>query len=90
MAGSSSTAPAWRTSAGAADWQYVQWFLRQYGLELLAAVLVSTPLLQRAVARWKDRPLARLGWTVWLLAVFGLSLLALASSSFNPFIYFRF
>ncbi len=78
------------TSAGAADWQYVQWFLRQYGLELLAAVLVSTPLLQRAVARWKDRPLARLGWTVWLLAVFGLSLLALASSSFNPFIYFRF
>ena len=78
------------TSAGAADWNYVLWFLRQYGIELLAGILAATPLLQRLVSPWKEKPMGRLAWTVWLLAVFGLSLLTLANSSFNPFIYFRF
>ena len=77
-------------SAGAADWSYFLWFLRQYGVELAAGILASTTLLQRLVAPWKGRRGGQLAWTVWLLAIFALSLLTLASSSFNPFIYFRF
>ena len=78
------------TSAGAADWHYVLWFLRQYGIELVAGVLAATPLLQRVLGRWKEQSAGKILWTVWLLVVFGLSLLTLANSSFNPFIYFRF
>ena len=77
-------------SAGAADWSYFLWFLRQYGVELVAGILASTTLLQRLVAPWKGRRGGQLAWTAWLLAIFALSLLTLASSSFNPFIYFRF
>lgn len=78
------------TPGGAADWQYAGWFLRQYGLELLFGIVLSTPLLQRLAAPWRDRPAARIAYTAWLLLVFALSLLTLANSSFNPFIYFRF
>ena len=77
-------------SGGAADWRYTVWFLRQYGLELGMGVVLSTPLLRKLAAPWKDRPAAQLAYDLCLLAVFGLSLLTLANSSFNPFIYFRF
>lgn len=78
------------TSGGAADWHYILWLLRQYGLELLFAVLLSTPVLGKLPAPIKDRPAAQILYTLWLLLVFILSLLTLANSSFNPFIYFRF
>ena len=75
---------------GSGDGAYLIWFLRQYGLELVCAVLAATPLLPKLVAPWKDRGWAQTAYTVWLLGLFGLSLLTLANSSFNPFIYFRF
>ena len=78
------------SSAGAADWHYFLWFLRQYGIELAAGILASTTLLQRLLSPLKARRAGQLAWTVWLLAIFALSLLTLANSSFNPFIYFRF
>ena len=59
-------------------------------LELVCAVLAATPLLPKLVAPWKGPGLGPDGLYVWLLGLFGLSLLTLANSSFNPFIYFRF
>ena len=50
----------------------------------------QTPLLPKLVAPWKEKAWAQTAYTVWLLGLFGLSLLTLANSSFNPFIYFRF
>ena len=75
---------------GSGDGAYLIWFLRQYGLELVCAVLAATPLLPKLVAPWKEKAWAQTAYTVWLLGLFGLSLLTLANSSFNPFIYFRF
>lgn len=72
------------------DWQYFLWFLRQYGIEFVAAILTAVPLLQHIVAPWKDKLAGRILWTIWLLLIFALSLLTLANSTFNPFIYFRF
>ena len=37
-------------SGGAADWHYILWLLRQYGLELLFAVLLSTPVFGKLSA----------------------------------------
>ena len=76
--------------AGQADLHYLIWFLRQYGLEFLLGALIALGLPQRLCAPLKERGWARLVWTFWLLGLFALSLLTLAGSSFNPFIYFRF
>ena len=65
--------------------------LHQYGFELAVACLASLP-----IGRWLGKReaarggLLTLGASVWALAVFGLSVVWLISSSFNPFIYFRF
>lgn len=77
-------------SGGRADWNYLIYLLRQYGPELLFAAFLSTALPRKFAARWKDKPAARTLYILWLLLIFALSLLTLANSSFNPFIYFRF
>ncbi|MGM9613077.1 MAG: MBOAT family O-acyltransferase [Butyricicoccus sp.] len=65
--------------------------LHQYGFELAAACIACLP-----IGRWLgDRERMRgglltLGAHAWAFAVFGLSVVWLISSSFNPFIYFRF
>ncbi len=65
--------------------------LHEYGVELLAACIGSVPF-----AGWLRKKqlqqggLLTVGENVWALGVFGLSVVWLVSSSFNPFIYFRF
>ncbi len=69
------------------------YFLKQYGVFLLIGVIASLP-----VKRWAEEALRRRGkenlleWGAALLALvlLGLSFLQLISSTFNPFIYFRF
>ena len=69
------------------------YFLKQYGVFLLIGVIASLP-----VKRWMEGALRRRGkenlleWGAALLGLLllGLSFLQLISSTFNPFIYFRF
>lgn len=77
-----------RTSA--ADWNYVYYILREYGLELVAAVLLSTPIFSTLHSRFSERTGYELVRICVLFGVLALSLLALSTTSYNPFIYFRF
>lgn len=65
--------------------------LHEYSVELLAACIGCIPFATwlRQKEQQKGGVLT-LGANVWALAVFGLSVVWLISSSFNPFIYFRF
>ena len=56
---------------------------------LAAAVLFSTPVLPAAARRLAPRPRAALG-TAGTAILFAASVAALVTSTFNPFIYFRF
>lgn len=83
-------------AAGLADGRTI-YYLLQYRWELLLAIPAALPLknvLRSALEKRKSRP-----WTGFLLnwgpeavslGLFGLSFLRLVSSSYNPFIYFRF
>ena len=65
--------------------------VNQYGFELIAACVASLPIAKWLAARERVRGgLMTLGANLWAFAVFGLSVVWLISSSFNPFIYFRF
>lgn len=72
------------------------YYLLQYRWELLAAVVASLPIKLWLQARLTRRSTAVsvffLTWGVKFLALslFALSFLRLVSSSYNPFIYFRF
>ncbi len=67
------------------------YILHQYHIELIIACIASIP-----IGRWLSQQerahggLLTLGVNLWALAVFGLSIIWMISSSFNPFIYFRF
>ncbi len=65
--------------------------LHEYSVELLASCIGCIPFATwlRQKEQQKGGVLT-LGANVWALAVFGLSVVWLISSSFNPFIYFRF
>ena len=57
---------------------------------LLFAAVAATPLGKRINAAWGDTPLLRWGKVVLAAVLLVLCVAALASSSFNPFIYFQF
>ncbi len=67
------------------EWLY---YLRNYGVTLLLAVFLSTPLL----SRWEARLGQRLRWARYL--ALGVTLIAsiayLEDATYNPFLYFRF
>ena len=64
--------------------------LRQNVPELVFGLALCTPLPLKLFRLAPDRPWAELLRCLWLLAVLVLSVLTLAGSSFNAFIYFRF
>ncbi|MBR2666930.1 MAG: MBOAT family protein [Oscillospiraceae bacterium] len=69
------------------------YFLREYGWVLICGVIFSLPVRTKLRAFFKRRHCSRLSaWcpVVLALVLFGLSILQLISSTFNPFIYFRF
>lgn len=72
-------------------------FLRQYYLELILAVIASVPIKEKAeqlLERYQDNCAVYLiqtfGPKIFALLVFLLSYMKLVSGSFNPFIYFQF
>ncbi len=63
----------------------------EYSVELLAACIGCIPFATWVRQKEQQKGgILTLGANVWALAVFGLSVVWLISSSFNPFIYFRF
>jgi alginate O-acetyltransferase complex protein AlgI len=60
-------------------------------LPLMAvAFLACTPVVHQAVTAAEERPLVRVGRLIAAGAALLLCVAALASQSYNPFIYFRF
>ena len=83
-------AALFRAPGAARETGQTLYFLRQYLPEWTLCVLFSLP-----VAPWLRRRFAGRVWyapvvTLGAAALFLLSLLSVVSSSFNPFIYFRF
>ena len=69
----------------------VGYFLtRKTWLVMGVAVLASTPLFQKMWDRTFGLPGRALARDAVLLAVLFLSILSIASGTYNPFIYFRF
>ncbi len=69
------------------------YLLKQYGFFLLAGLLASLPVkgwAEAALRRQNQEALLCWGPVVLGLVLLGLSFLQLISSSFNPFIYYRF
>lgn len=68
---------------GGADWLF---YLRNYGIILVLAIVLSTPLLRNLANKvrhkWVFVPL--------LMCVFFLSVAYLVDETYNPFLYFRF
>jgi alginate O-acetyltransferase complex protein AlgI len=90
MFGANGTA-LWDTSAA--------YYTAEYGILVLLAVIGSTPLIkiisEKIVQASEDNTVVRvfgrnIGLTSCYLVVFGLSIVCVVSSTFNPFIYFRF
>jgi alginate O-acetyltransferase complex protein AlgI len=90
MFGANGTA-LWDTSAA--------YYTAEYGILVLLAVIGSTPLIkiisEKIVQASEDNTVVRvfgrnIGLTSCYLIVFGLSIVCVVSSTFNPFIYFRF
>ena len=70
------------------------YYLKSYALLLGMAALGATPLLQKGIARLREKPLGEkllnAGEPLFLLALLLLSTAYLVDGSFNPFLYFRF
>ncbi|MBQ3421818.1 MAG: MBOAT family protein [Romboutsia sp.] len=70
---------------------YTGFYLAQYWFELLIAVIISMPILSY-IRKWNKninviiKPLK----PIVLISLFGLSVIYLVNSTFNPFIYFNF
>lgn len=80
--------------------QTAYFYLVQYGTVLLLAMIAATPLPKMLVAHFlrhevdSERPVlaasAGLARAAYILLIFGISISYVVSSTFNPFIYFRF
>ena len=66
------------------------YLLTQYKAELFLAVLFCLPLPKVLRRQYDSQPWMAIACDGLLLAVFGLSVVSITVSSFNPFIYFRF
>ena len=69
------------------------YFLRQYGIYLLLGAAAALPVkdrLRRYLAARGQEALMSWGAALLALALLALSFLQLISSTFNPFIYYRF
>ena len=66
------------------------YYLRSYGVLLIAAIIGSTPLLKRLGDRIGDKPIGAALEPVLLIALLLVCTAYLVDGSFNPFLYFRF
>ncbi len=67
--------------------QETLYYLRSFGVLLLAGVLGATPVVKRVASRWQNCQILE---TLVLLALLLLCTAYLVDGSFNPFLYFRF
>ena len=80
--------PRYKMSVDSAN--YVLFSLRLYRTEFIAAAVFSTPVAKYIAERFETHYAYQLARLVCVCALFVLSLLAIISTTFNPFIYFRF
>lgn len=59
-------------------------------LAFAAAILCSMPIFNKMLEVKYERKWLRAGINIWLMILFVLSTSAIAASTYNPFIYFRF
>ena len=57
---------------------------------MIMGVVLAMPVFKNILAVPYERKVVRTVVNVWLFALFVLSSAALASATYNPFIYFRF
>ncbi len=70
--------------------QQTVYFLAEYHWEMLACIIGCFPLA-KVLAKWRDRHSGALVLeNLWAAGCFVISVIWMISSSFNPFIYFRF
>ena len=65
-------------------------FLSQYGILIMIGAFFCTPALKMLTAKMKTNALIDILRVLLLFGLFVLSVASLVSSSYNPFIYFRF
>lgn len=71
------------------------YYLNYYGdsieiITLFMAILCAMPIFSKILEIKKEQKLLKIFINIWLLFLFVLSTAAIASSTYNPFIYFRF
>lgn len=71
------------------------YYLNYYGdsieiITLFVAILCAMPIFSKILEIKKEQKLLKIFINIWLLFLFVLSTAAVASSTYNPFIYFRF
>ena len=74
----------------AAEGKQALYLLLEYRFEFIACVLLSIPVVPWLSRKLEGRPWLEPARMLPALGVFALSLLSLVSTTFNPFIYFRF
>lgn len=77
-------------NVGGAGAPSLRFLFGQYHLELLLGVLFCLPLPRRLRAAYQAHTWLAILCDGLLLMIFGLSVVSITVSSFNPFIYFRF
>lgn len=69
---------------GGTDWVY---YIRNYGITLIIAVVFSTPIISRLLPKIFKKKVI---YEVVLLILFTVSVAYLVDATYNPFLYFRF
>lgn len=67
----------------------VIYFVKQYWIELTIALIGVTPIMQKVVSKFSSRFRAIAG-PIFYFILLGYCITSLVTSSYNPFIYFRF
>ena len=70
--------------------QLTTYYLRSYGVLLLAGVVGATPLMRNLFRKWQNTKVFAIVEPVLLLAALLVCTAYLVDGSFNPFLYFRF
>jgi len=66
------------------------YYLRSYGVVLLAGLIGSTPLIKMGAEKLSEKPVGKILEPVLLIGALLLCSAYLVDGSFNPFLYFRF
>ncbi len=68
----------------------ILYYLNEYRLEFVLSLVFSTPILRRLNEKYRNNKIFEYTAAAALLVIFAFCILSVVSSTFNPFIYFRF